>query len=63
MAELSEVSSIAGVLVLIRRLYQEGAVTEEEKGQLKDAILNENNEVNPHSIIFFHSFRRALMSI
>jgi hypothetical protein len=72
MSDLSEASSIAGVLVLIRRLYNEGAVSvrcfspaflsflvspptlsspdarsmcfqAEEKSQLKDAVLSENN--------------------
>ena len=44
-ADLISASSIAGVLVLIRKLYQEGAVNEEEKGQLKDAVLGNHNEV------------------
>jgi hypothetical protein len=42
---ISVASSIAGVLVLIRRLHQEGAVNEEEKGQLKDAVISHNNQV------------------
>jgi Ca2+-binding EF-hand superfamily protein len=41
---ISVASSIAGVLVLIRRLHQEGAVNEEEKGQLKDAVISHNNQ-------------------
>ena len=43
--DLISASSIAGVLVLIRKLYQEGAVNAEEKGQLKDAVLGNHNEV------------------
>jgi hypothetical protein len=45
MSDLAQASAVAGILVLISKLHQAGAVSEQEKGRLKDCVLAEDNDV------------------